>query len=87
MTRRELYKRKSYAIFACYHCHQWQYSNMFQKTHKCVKCGKTLYLAKVNPVFETDDIDKTIQFLQKLKKQAGLRKGWGEFVTADELIR
>lgn len=87
MTRRVLYKRKRYGVFACYHCHQWQYSNMFQKTHKCVKCGKTLPLVKVNPAFETDDIDEAIEFLQELKKREGLGKGWGKFVTADKLLR
>ncbi|MFH0897310.1 MAG: DUF1922 domain-containing protein [Candidatus Bathyarchaeota archaeon] len=87
MSRKELYKLKRYAVFACYHCFQWQYSNMFQKTHKCVICGKTFYLLKVNPVFETDDIDEAIEFLQEMKKRKALKEGLGEFVSADKLLR
>ena len=87
MSREELYKRKRYAVFACYRCHQWQYSNMFQKTHKCVKCRKRLMLERVNPALETDDIDEAIEFLQKMKKRDALKKGWSEFVSADKLLR
>lgn len=87
MSRKELYKRKRYAVFACYHCHQWQYSNMFQKTHKCVGCGRALSIERVNPAFETDDVDEAIHFLQELKKRRGLKGGGGEFVSADKLLR
>ncbi|UCH02401.1 MAG: hypothetical protein JSV20_01005 [Candidatus Bathyarchaeota archaeon] len=58
---------------------------MLQKTHKCVNCRKNLLLSKVNPVFETDKINEAIHLIQEMKKQEGLRKGWGKFVTADKL--
>ena len=87
MSRKELYPRKRYAVFACYRCHQWQYSNMFQKTHRCVGCRRRLVLERVNPVFKTDDINEAIQILQALKKREALGEGWGEFVSADKLLR
>lgn len=85
MTRRDLCMRKRYGVFACYHCHQLQYCNMLQKTHRCVNCGKNLSLPKVNPIFKTDKIDEAIQLIQEMKKREGLRKGWGKFITADKL--
>ena len=87
MSRKKLYKRKRYAVFVCYHCHQAQYSNMFQKTHKCVKCERTLSIKKVNPTFEADNVDAAIHFLQELKKRIGLKGGLDEFVSADKLLR
>ena len=59
---------------------------MFQKTHKCVKCGKTLSIVKVDPAFETDDVDEAIHFLQELKRKEGLKKDWGTFTSADKLL-
>jgi hypothetical protein len=85
-SRKELYAKKRYGVFACYHCHQWQGSNLFQKTHQCVKCGKTLSLVKVDPVLETDEVDEAIHFLQALKRREELKKNWGTFTSADKLL-
>jgi hypothetical protein len=60
---------------------------MFQKTHKCVKCGKNLILSKVRTVFESDEIREVIRFVQNLKEKAGLKRGQGGFISADELLR
>lgn len=81
-----MYKKKRYGVFGCYFCFQWQYCNMFQKTHKCVKCGKNLILSKVRIVFESDEISAVIRFVQNLKEKAGLKRGQGEFVSADKLL-
>ena len=87
VDRKNLYKRKRYAVFACQYCHQWQYSNMFQQTHKCVKCGKTLILSKIDLTHTTDERAQAIAFLQNLKWKNGLKEGTGEFITADKLLR
>jgi hypothetical protein len=58
---------------------------MFQKTHRCVKCRRTLLLRRVNPVFETDDVDEAIKCLQELKKRAALKTGWIDFIAAYKL--
>jgi hypothetical protein len=60
---------------------------MFQKTHKCVKCGKTLTLSKVRNVFESDEISAVIRYVQNLKEKAGLKRGQGGFISADKLLR
>lgn len=80
------YNRKRYCVFVCYHCRQWQYCNMYQKTHTCINCGKKLALVRVNPALETSDINEAILFIQEVKRRIGLRKGWGQFVTADKLL-
>ena len=44
-------------------------------------------LERVNPAFTTDDINEAIKCLQELKKRDAVGKGWGEFVSADKLLR
>jgi hypothetical protein len=44
-------------------------------------------LERVNPAFETDDINEALKYLQKLKRREAVGEGWGEFVSADKLLR
>jgi len=60
---------------------------MFQKTHRCVNCRRTLIIRKINPTFKTDYKDKAIEFVKEAKKRIGLRKGWNKLVTADKLSK
>ena len=85
VSRKKLYQRKRFSVFACYHCHQLQYCNMFQKTHRCVQCRRTLLLKKINPIFTTDERDQAIRFIKEAKKRIGMSKGWDQFITADKV--
>ena len=59
---------------------------MYQKSHICIKCNQTLRLDKVHLLFDSDKIAEAQAYLQELKKQDALKKGDGEFTSADKLF-
>jgi hypothetical protein len=79
--------QKRYGIFACFHCQELQYCNLRQKTRQCVKCRTTLPLSEISFITRTDDIQEAIVVLQELKKRIGQRKGWGQLISADKLLK
>ena len=83
--RKVLYKNKRYGIYGCPRCHALNITNLFQKTHKCTKCGKANRLDRVNILFGSDDFKEAQTYLQELKKQEALKKGFRDFTRADQL--
>lgn len=79
--------QKRYGVFACFHCHELQYCSLRQKTRQCVKCRTTLPLSEINFIADTNDIHEAIAVLQELKKRIGERKGWGQLISADKLLK
>jgi len=58
---------------------------MFQKSHACTNCRRTLNLEKVHVVFETDNMVEARAYLQELKKRDASKTPTIEFTTADKL--
>ena len=79
--------QKRYGVFACFHCHELQYCYLRQKTRQCVKCRTTLPVSDINFITDTNDIHEAIAVLQELKKRIGERKGWGQLISADKLLK